>query len=183
VRNNSAPLDSHEILTSRSVRRLATVAVPATCVGSCNTIVIGWLSAVGVTRPRRLTGTSLAAAAIAASVAWMLKPASAPSLPLARFTITLPTDEQFSNVGRHLVALSPDSTHITYVANGRLYIRAMDQLDAVPIRGTEGSGDMSGRSPFFSPDGQWIGFWQDGALKKVSITGGAPVVLCAALAP
>ena len=30
----------------------------------------------------------------------------------------------------------------------------MDQLDAVPIRGTEGA-----IGPFFSPDGEWVGFW------------------------
>ena len=135
----------------------------------------------------RRAGLSLVAAGTAAVIAgytaWMLKPASAPSLPLARFTITLPTDQQFSNPGRHLVALSPDGTHIVYVANARLYLRAMDQLEAVPIRGTEGTGNMAGRSPFFSPDGQWIGFWQDGQLKKVSITGGSPVVLCAAQNP
>jgi len=35
----------------------------------------------------------------------------------------------------------------------------------------------------FSPDGQWIGFWQSGQLKKFSVTGGAPVVLCAAGTP
>jgi eukaryotic-like serine/threonine-protein kinase len=135
----------------------------------------------------RRTGLPLVAAGTAAVIAgyttWMLKPASAPSLPLARFTITLPTDQQFSSAGRHLVALSPDGTHIVYVANARLYLRAMEQLEAVPIRGTEGTGNMAGRSPFFSPDGQWIGFWQDGQLKKVSITGGSPVVLCAAQTP
>ena len=38
-------------------------------------------------------------------------------------------------------------------------------------------------SPFFSPDGQWVGFWQGGQLKKVSITGGAPVALCDAQNP
>ena len=106
-----------------------------------------------------------------------------PSRPLARFTITLPTGEQFSSPGRHLVALSPHGTHIVYVANNRLYLRAMDQLEAVPIRGTEGPANTAGRSPFFSPDGQWIGFWQDGQLKKVSITGGLPVTLCAAQNP
>ena len=67
-------------------------------------------------------------------------PRPAPSLPLARFTITLPTDQQFSSPGRHLVALSPDGTRIVYIANNRLYLRAMDQLEAVPIRGTEGTG-------------------------------------------
>src|SRR2546428_1798279 len=33
-------------------------------------------------------------------------------------------------------------------------------------------------NPFFSPDGQWIGFWQNGRLKKVAVTGGAPLDLC-----
>ena len=53
----------------------------------------------------------------------------------------------------------------------------MDQLEATPIRGTEGAPPRRGRraSPFFSPDGRWIGFWQSGQIKKVSITGGAPL--------
>src|ERR1700682_5699139 len=33
-------------------------------------------------------------------------------------------------------------------------------------------------SPFFSPDGAWIGFGAGGQLKKVSVEGGAAVVLC-----
>ena len=61
-----------------------------------------------------------------------------------------------------------------YVANNRFYLRAIDQLNATPIQGTEASGSSD---PFFSPDGQWIGFWQAGELKKVAITGGAPVKL------
>ena len=102
---------------------------------------------------------------------------------LARFTIPLPMGEQFSSPDRHLVALSPDGGHIVYVANQRLYLRALDQLEALALRGTEGTGIRGGRSPFFSPDGQWVGFWQDGQLKKVSITGGAPVPLCVAQNP
>jgi serine/threonine-protein kinase len=56
----------------------------------------------------------------------------------------------------------------------------MDQLDPMPVRGTEGTAEMAGRGPFFSPDGLWIGFWQGGQIKKVAITGGAPIVVCAA---
>ena len=67
-----------------------------------------------------------------------------------------------------------------YVANQGLYVRALDQLEALPLRGTEGTG---GRSPFFSPNGQWVGFWQDGQLKKVPTTGGAPVPLCVTSVP
>lgn len=43
----------------------------------------------------------------------------------------------------------------------------------MPIRGTEGAG-----YPFFSPDGEWVGFFADGKLKKVALAGGLPVTLC-----
>ena len=121
--------------------------------------------------------------AVAVSQGCLHQSPSVPSPALGRVTITLPAGDQFSNAGRHLVALSPDGTQLVYVANQRLYLRALQQSEAVPLRGTEGTGTAAGRSPFFSPDGQWIGFWQDGQLKKISITGGSPVVLCAAQNP
>ena len=49
----------------------------------------------------------------------------------------------------------------------------MDQTESTPIRGTEGA-----RGPFFSPDGEWVGFWAEGQLKKVAVGGGIPVSLC-----
>jgi serine/threonine-protein kinase len=49
----------------------------------------------------------------------------------------------------------------------------MDAEEARPLAGTEGA-----IAPFFSPDGQWIGFSAGGKLKKVSISGGAPLTLC-----
>jgi serine/threonine-protein kinase len=61
--------------------------------------------------------------------------------------------------------------------NSQIYSRATDQLDAVPIRGTEGAS-----TPFFSPDGQWIGFASDdGKLKKVPVAGGQALTLCDAV--
>ncbi len=77
------------------------------------------------------------------------------------------------------MALSPDGTRLVYVANLQLYLREMDQLEAAPIRGT----DLTPTTPFFSPDGQWVGFYADGNLRKVSVTGGAPVTLCEAANP
>jgi len=74
------------------------------------------------------------------------------------------------------LAFSSDGRSLVFMAEKggveQLYLRAMDQLDALPIQGTEG-----GVSAFFSPDGQWIGFFADGQLKKVSIHGGEPVAL------
>ena len=74
------------------------------------------------------------------------------------------------------MALSPDSTHLVYVARQggtqQLYLRAMDSQEAKPIPGTEG-----GVNPFFSPDGRWVGFFAGGNLKKVSVSGGAALTL------
>ncbi|MGH9785744.1 MAG: hypothetical protein ACRD88_16345, partial [Terriglobia bacterium] len=49
----------------------------------------------------------------------------------------------------------------------------MDSLETRPIEGTQGAA-----APFFSPDGQWLGFFAGGKLRKISIAGGAAVNLC-----
>jgi Tol biopolymer transport system component len=70
------------------------------------------------------------------------------------------------------VALSPDGTHLAYVATQggtqQIYMRAMDSLESRPLPGTEGAVE-----PFFSPDGQWLGFFASGKMKKISVNGGA----------
>jgi Tol biopolymer transport system component len=74
--------------------------------------------------------------------------------------------------------LSPDGTRLALVATGsdqkrRIHVRSIDQLHATALSGTENA-----RNPFFSPDSQWIGFFADGKLKKISVQGGAAVTLC-----
>jgi DNA-binding winged helix-turn-helix (wHTH) protein/Tol biopolymer transport system component len=108
---------------------------------------------------------------------WMLKPD--PPRAIARFGIPLADGLTFTLGPSAPLALSPDGTRLAYTANARLYLRAGDQLEATPIPGVESPGLASARGPFFSPDGQWIGFWEAGQLKKVSVTGGAPVTICA----
>jgi serine/threonine-protein kinase len=65
---------------------------------------------------RRRTASILIASAAIALIAtyatWMLKPAPAPLLPLARFPIPLSTADRFSNSGRHLVTVSPDGSRL-----------------------------------------------------------------------
>jgi serine/threonine-protein kinase len=78
---------------------------------------------------------------------------------------------------RTALALSPDGKTLVFGAiwggDEQLYARAMDRLDAMPLVGTIG-----GSSPFFSPDGQWVGFWAGGKLRKVPLAGGPAVTLC-----
>jgi len=92
---------------------------------------------------------------------------------LKRTSIVLPQAQQRTSLARRAVAISPSGTHVAYVANNQLYLRALDQLEARPLT----TADSDASSPFFSPDGQWIGFFSPGALKKVALTGGAAVTL------
>src|SRR5207245_2455430 len=77
------------------------------------------------------------------------------------------------------VSLSTDGKALAFVASKtasdkpQIYLRKLDQLRGSPMAGTEGA-----RDPFFSPDGQWIAFFADGKLKKISVTGGAALTLC-----
>jgi serine/threonine-protein kinase len=77
------------------------------------------------------------------------------------------------------LALSPDGTRLAFVAQKRsdsirrLYVRHLDQLHTVLMSGTDGAS-----GPFFSPDGQWIAFFTPGKLNKISLSGGAPIVVC-----
>ncbi|MBV8146419.1 MAG: protein kinase, partial [Gammaproteobacteria bacterium] len=80
---------------------------------------------------------------------------------------------------RTAFAWSPDG-HALAFGGGRagaeqLYIRRLDQLQATPLAGTEVA-----TGPFFSPDGQWVGFWADDELKKIPISGGPVVTICKA---
>ena len=74
------------------------------------------------------------------------------------------------------VALSPDGGQIVFMGTKggslQLYLRSLNEPEAKPIAGTE-----NGASPFFSPDGKWIGFFADGKLKKIPVEGGTAQVL------
>ena len=78
---------------------------------------------------------------------------------------------------RTALAWSPDGRTIVFGGSRagaeQLYARRLDQLQATPLPGTEGA-----VRPFFSPDGAWVGFWADGALKKVALSGGPAVTIC-----
>ena len=102
---------------------------------------------------------------------------------VSRLIVPIEAGTRFITTGRELLALSPDGSHLVYAANNQLYLRPMDSLNAVPIRGTGDPGAPAGRNPFFSPDGKWVAFWQTGKLKKVLVDGGIPVEICDAVNP
>jgi eukaryotic-like serine/threonine-protein kinase len=115
-------------------------------------------------------------AVVTGVVVWNLKPAATVP-PVTRMVITLPPGQQLAGLdGGPAVALSPDGSQLAYVArqNGtqQIYLRAMDGLESKPIPGTE-----DGVVPFFSPDGQWLGFFAGAKLKKISVSGGPALIL------
>jgi serine/threonine-protein kinase len=141
-------------------------------------------------------GRALRAALIAAAIlvtallgsfmTWVIlgPRAPAPARGPARFPIALPADYSLIESG---VAISPDGSRIAFVAerNGvsQLFLRSIDSLDAVPIAGTENA-----QGPFFSPDGQRLGFFagtidRNIQLKAVALAGGAPVPLADVIVP
>ena len=111
-------------------------------------------------------------------VAWTRKPAPPrPPAPVVRFSIVLPDGQQLGSRGLVGAALSPDGTRVAYESGFRLYTRSLGEMETRPISaaGTVGVG-----GPFFSSDGQWIGFFQavERTLKRVAVTGGAAISIC-----
>lgn len=96
-----------------------------------------------------------------------------------RFIVSVP-DGATLPAAEPSVAISRDGSRLVYAAaHGdltRLYLRRLDRFGAAPIPGTEG-----GRAPFFSPDGERVGFFADGALKVVPVRGGEPRILVPAV--
>jgi serine/threonine-protein kinase len=119
---------------------------------------------------------AVALALVAAFLGFALWRATRPiDHPLTRFSVNLGPD---ALPGQNLTAaISPDGRRLVFAARGpdgkqQLATRLLDQAQATFLTGTE-----NGSDPFFSPDGQWIGFTAGAELKKISVQGGAPVTL------
>jgi serine/threonine-protein kinase len=120
-----------------------------------------------------LAATALLTAIVAGGGVWVLRPNA--SRVEGRLTHVLPQGQTFTD-GRHpVLAVAPDGSAFAYVAEKRLFLRRLDELVARPIRGTEGTVS----TPFFSPDGRSVGYWDSGdeGLKRIDIGGGTPIVL------
>jgi serine/threonine protein kinase len=137
---------------------------------------------VTVVEPRKKLKTILpwAAAAlilgliIAGVAVWNLRKPE--TRQVISFDYHLPEDQQFSDLGWRVLAVSPDGKQLAYSTPNGLYLRSVNELTAKLIPGTEGDTHQ----PFFSPDGKWIGYYsfEDHTLKKISINGGLSVPLC-----
>ncbi len=134
--------------------------------------------------PMGMAATAALGVALGWGVTWRLSVRPAERHPVTRFSIAMPV---FSGAG--LVTVGRNSPRLALSLDGKrlvfrvptsggvnsLYVREMDQIDARPIPGT----DLA-TQPFFSPDGQWVGFSAGTNLMKVSLAGGPPQLICEA---
>jgi serine/threonine protein kinase len=121
-----------------------------------------------------ILAAGLLVAVFALRQAWHL-PARRP----VELSLWIPPGQQLELGAGPAVIISPDGTRLAYVTRegdssaDQLYVREMDKVAAVHLEGAAAAG-----APFFSADSQWIGFFAEGKLKKISVHGGAPIVLC-----
>ena len=132
----------------------------------------------GAARWKIATAAAIGVATVAAASAWMLSSRVSPEAQPIRTSVTLPADVVLDTAGTtRSIAISTDGRRLAFVGTSggrkRLYVRSLAEFDAKAIEGTDGA-----RYPFFSPDGKSIAFFTSRQLKRVSIAGGAPVVVC-----
>jgi serine/threonine-protein kinase len=123
----------------------------------------------------------LVALAFGTGATWRAMRASSLPPGVVRLTIAPSAGESVGTVSPDPdLAVSLDGRRVVYVGERRgaqLYVRDLDRLKATAVSGlTTGFGAV--RSPFLSPDGAWVGFFENRSLKKVPVAGGAAVTLC-----
>jgi len=135
--------------------------------------------------PRRallpwMAGTAVVGAAGGAGIAalaWREKNSPAPARAI-RFQLA-PLEGAWRERGviRQSLALSPVGGRVAMIATNErrsmIWVQRLNSLTATPLQGTEGV-----YSVFWSPDGQFIGFWADGKIKKIPAEGGTPLAIC-----
>ena len=139
-----------------------------------------------IPRRRRWTTVAAAIAVIAFSAGgwWLaMRPRDAAATgPSPRFSVELPDAMPLEATRQSSLALSPDGWHLVYVGerNGErlLLSQTLGQFNTAPLAGTEGA-----EGPFFSPNGEWVGFASAGKLKKISLRNGSIVTICDAPDP
>jgi serine/threonine-protein kinase len=123
----------------------------------------------------------VAAAALGVAGFALLLPDS--EQPPVRYGLALPASQAPDPF--RTVTPSPDGAYLLYAGPvpgergaSQLWLKPRDRYQASPLPGTNGAWNAT-----FSPDGRWIAFIQNGQVKKIAVTGGAPITLGDSAAP
>jgi serine/threonine-protein kinase len=110
-----------------------------------------------------------------AALTWRTPDSEPGSEGIRRLSVVLPETQEV--VQYDSIAVSPLGSEVVYTATeggvSRLYRRPLDTASPLPVAGSEG-----GQDPFFSPDGDAVGFTADGKLRVVPVVGGAAREVC-----
>lgn len=110
---------------------------------------------------------ALATVAIVVALWGWLRPGREAEKTITRFTVPVSGGHQMSLGQTPRLALSPDGRTLVYYSEGQLFKRALDSFESEALAGTRGA-----TAPFFSPDGEWIGFVRGGTFRRISVDGG-----------
>jgi serine/threonine-protein kinase len=119
------------------------------------------------------TGLLLLAVIAGAVAAFWLWPRDAPRV--TSFTVHASTDHALVSArDSRNIAVAPSGSHVAWVGQGgALIVRAMRDVETRVI-----ARDGALMAPFFSPDGQWVGYSSgNGPLMKAPVSGGPPILL------
>ncbi|HEV2447888.1 MAG TPA: protein kinase, partial [Candidatus Sulfopaludibacter sp.] len=128
--------------------------------------------------PWAVAAAGLAIAALAAGIVWMRPGAADPGPGTVRFTIPLPQGTTWPRAESATEwAPSPDGRNLAMVVQDgggtALWVRPIGAPSAHRLDTTEGA-----NYPFWSPDGQSIAFFAEDSLRRIPVSGGAPVKIC-----
>lgn len=163
---------AHDLLLQ--LRWMTPAAAPAAASGSAPAIPVpsrgrsswgAWLKA----------SAAIVAIAGAAGAGWLARTTEVPLRQATRFTVGVPEGSRLSpNSGRTSYAVSPDGRRVAFLVDpdSRIHVRSLDRFEGKTLDGTDNAG-----LPFFSPDGQWVGYVSGGSLRKVPVDGGTPTTV------
>ena len=145
---------------------------------------VGWRRAVVASLATLILGGATVGFAIWSAT----RPADPPAEAVRRFAVDIGPAAAMADNNMHVqLAWSPDGTRLAYAASltsaprnvpraggdapvwgaPQLYVRDLDDLEARPLDGT-----MRGQQPFFSPNGEWVGFFRRGELADIPAEAG-----------
>ena len=119
----------------------------------------------------------LAAGIAITAVAWPALHPGAPAPAVREASVTLPYGQRLAfNGANNFLAISPDGHAVAFAARAggqiQIHVRRLDTREDKVLPGTDDARDL-----FFSPDGDWVDYFDTQFMRKVSVHGGEPISL------